>query len=442
MMRSRWRSKFPSGGLAYNTAWMSLSQGVCLTIQAAYFVITARCLAAENYGAFVATMALALTVAPFVGFGWGDLLVKHVAQDRTGFRVYWGNLLSLTVVSGLLSTGILVTVARIVLPQSIPILVIIPVCLSELVFSRVNDCVPYAFQSVERLDLAALQKVAASLARFTGILVLSLAVRRPTSTQWSFVYLLTTFSISLPSVVWVSHRLGSPVVKIALMRRHLVQGACFAVSGSAQIVHDYIDQTMLARLASLDATAVYSIAARLVEVGFIPIRSVLNAAYPGFFRAGRSGIRPALQYMSRILPRSAAYSIVVSGCLYVCSPLVPHVFGPQYRSSVGALRILALLPVFRTFYYFLADAITSTGRQGLRTCIQVVVATCNIALNLWAIPRYSWTGAAWSSVASDGLLAVSMYCVVLYFSRSSEGKGASERDACGPESLIEVRGSI
>jgi O-antigen/teichoic acid export membrane protein len=51
-------------------------------------------------------------------------------------------------------------------------------------------------------------------------------------------------------------------------------------------------------------------------------------------------------------------------------------------------------------------ALTGSGRQNVRTASQVTVAVVNLALNLWLIPAYGWIGAAWSSVASDGLLAV------------------------------------
>jgi O-antigen/teichoic acid export membrane protein len=45
---------------------------------------------------------------------------------------------------------------------------------------------------------------------------------------------------------------------------------------------------------------------------------------------------------------------------------------------------------------------------------QICVATFNVVLNLWLIPAYSWRGAAWSSLASDGALVLAMYAAVMY----------------------------
>jgi O-antigen/teichoic acid export membrane protein len=48
----------------------------------------------------------------------------------------------------------------------------------------------------------------------------------------------------------------------------------------------------------------------------------------------------------------------------------------------------------------------------------------NILLNLWLIPAYSWRGAAWSSLASDGLLACAVgVAVFLLASRPRELAG-------------------
>jgi O-antigen/teichoic acid export membrane protein len=47
------------------------------------------------------------------------------------------------------------------------------------------------------------------------------------------------------------------------------------------------------------------------------------------------------------------------------------------------------------------------------------VAVFNILINLWLIPAYSWRGAAWSSIASDALLACLMGSAVFVLSRRS-----------------------
>jgi hypothetical protein len=45
------------------------------------------------------------------------------------------------------------------------------------------------------------------------------------------------------------------------------------------------------------------------------------------------------------------------------------------------------------------------------------VAVFNVLINLWIIPLYSWRGAAWSSLASDALLALGTGLAVFMVAR-------------------------
>ena len=92
-------------------------------------------------------------------------------------------------------------------------------------------------------------------------------------------------------------------------------------------------------------------------------------------------------------------------------------------NAVGAIRWLSLIPFFRSVHYFAADALTGAGHQGLRSAVQVFVALFNVLLNFWLIPAYSWRGAAWSSLASDGLLMVLLWVAVWHLARKADAEG-------------------
>jgi O-antigen/teichoic acid export membrane protein len=46
------------------------------------------------------------------------------------------------------------------------------------------------------------------------------------------------------------------------------------------------------------------------------------------------------------------------------------------------------------------------------------VAVINIVANLLVLPRYSWRGAAWTSVGCDGLLVVVFWFTAHYYDHS------------------------
>src|SRR5690242_17877408 len=116
----KYLTRWVSSSLGRNTAASLAGYGLRLLLQAAYFIIIARCLGTREYGAFIAVTALGAVISPFVGLGSGNLLVKNVARDRTEFREYWGNSLVVTLVSGVALAGLARLLCRLLIPPAVP----------------------------------------------------------------------------------------------------------------------------------------------------------------------------------------------------------------------------------------------------------------------------------------------------------------------------------
>src|SRR5579871_1094271 len=126
-----------SGSLAQNTLWAFAGYGLRLIIQAAYFIVIARSLGPGQYGGFVAATALANLISPFVGLGGGNLLIKNVARNKELFAEYWGNALLMTVGTGLILVGFVMSSSLALLPSTIPFLAILCISISDLIFVKV-----------------------------------------------------------------------------------------------------------------------------------------------------------------------------------------------------------------------------------------------------------------------------------------------------------------
>jgi len=407
---------------------MLLAQVARLVVQAAYFLLMARGLGPEQYGAFVAVAAAVAVAYPFVGNGSGNLMVEHVARDRRRLPECLGNALFMTLVSGLLLSVVVVPACLLVLPPAIPVSVILLVAGSDLVVYRLVDVACLAFQSVDRLSWTANLNVFASLMRLGGIAAVVL-LHRPTVIAWCVAYLVTSAICAAGAMHCVISRLERPAFSgLNRIQGELREGFWFSTSLSAQTIYNDVDKTMLARLATLDATGIYAAAYRLIDVAFLPVRSLLAAAYPGFFRQGKDGIAGSLSFARRLVPRPLVYSAAATIGLILAAPLLPHILGTEYLRTTEALRWLSLLPLLKTCHYFAADALTGAGHQALRTLVQLVIAIFNVLINLWLIPLYSWRGAAWSSLASDGLLAIALWsCALVLRTRSAKAETSHSR---------------
>ena len=191
------------------------------------------------------------------------------------------------------------------------------------------------------------------------------------------------------------------------------EGAYFSITLSSQNIYNDIDKTMLARLATLEAAGIYGAAYRIIDVSFTPVRSLLYASYARFFQSGVSGIRGTLAFSVKLLPYAVGYGLLASLVLFLFAPVLPYILGKEYTETVLALRWLSLLPLLKSIHYFAADSLTGAGFQGTRSICQLVTAFLNVGLILWLIPAYSWRGAAWASIATDLVLALAMWGLVM-----------------------------
>lgn len=407
--------------LARNSGWMFLGFGLRIVVQAGYFILIARALGAEQYGAFVGVAALVAIVAPFATLGTGNLLVKNVSRDPSLFAEYWGNALLMTFVSGIPLLGLILSISRFVLPASIPWSLILLISISDLLFFRICDVAAQAFQATDQLRYTAKLSLLPNVLRFIGAGIVFAVWHRASALCWGWFYMGGTLLCAISAIALTNYKLGSPRLALWRIRKELLEGFYFGTSLSAQTVYNDIDKAMLARLATLDATGIYAAAYRIIDVAFAPVRSVLYAAYAGFFRHGERGITGSYAYAKRILPKVIGYSTFAVVAIYVAAPILPRIIGPEFGRTVEALRWLAVLPLLKTVHYFFAESLAGSGHQGVRTACQLGVAAINVALNLWLISVYSWRGAAWASVLSDGALVIALFGAVQLAHRSTRG---------------------
>ena len=408
-----WLASRPSfdGLLARNTVTMTVGFILKLAVQAVYFIVIARSLGVESYGAFIAIVAVVAIAAPFASFGTGNLLVRAVARDRGAFPLSWGRALVVTGGSASLLLLAIAASASLLMPRSVPLVAVLAVALSDLLFARLLDVCGQAYQAFEALRRTAQFQLSLTIARLSGAILLTMQVGRPTVASWAVVYLVSTATVAIAAVALTCKELGMP--RFDGRSFPFADGLNFSVSLASQNVYNDIDKSMLARLASVQAAGIYAAAYKLVDVAFSPVRALFYATYPRFFAHGKSGIHGAIAFSRRLLPFACAYGAIAGVVLFAGAPLLPSVLGPGYAASASVLAVLAILPLLRILHSFAADTLTGAGHQTSRSVAQVGVGSVNVLLNLWLIPVGGWKAAAWISVGSDGLLVVALWTLVV-----------------------------
>jgi O-antigen/teichoic acid export membrane protein len=391
--------------LVRNSAWLFAGQGISFLIQAFYFVLLARLLGTSQYGLLAGAVALVAVVSQYSPLGSGLLFLRYVSPDHSRFRMYWGNILMSVLLSGgLLVVGLRLAGRWLVGEASVPLL--IPIAVSDCLFQQLNSCAGQVFQTFEKMKFSAALTLSSNLLRFILAAAMLATMGRASAWQWALASLIISATATLLALAIVTRQFGLPSFSPALFVKRAREGFVFAISGSTTAVYNDVDKVVLSHFGMNRANGIYAMAYRAVNIGTMPVMSVVSAAFPRFFREGAKGIAATVPMAKSLLRRTAVLGIGISAGLFIAAPLIPHVVGKSYAESVSALRWLCLIPFLRCFHLSAGDAIAGAGHQKFRLVSQSIAAIGNLLLNLYLIPRYSWLGAAWASLATDGVLGV------------------------------------
>ena len=161
--------RMETGGLLRDTTHLSIGQGFRLVIQAAYFVLIARSLGPDAYGAFVTVVAMAALLGPFSGLGTATLFIKNVRSGKREASICWGNGILLTVLSGTLLSGLGVGLSALLHLKTVPFVVTI-VCVADLVLLKVTELAAFGFAAMDQMKQTSIQSVVVSLLRLGSVL--------------------------------------------------------------------------------------------------------------------------------------------------------------------------------------------------------------------------------------------------------------------------------
>ncbi|VEP14363.1 Polysaccharide biosynthesis family protein [Hyella patelloides LEGE 07179] len=420
-------------GLFKDASWMLIARLINVVVQAAYFVIVARALGAANYGSFVGVTSLASLLFPFIALGSDNVLVKEVSVNRQVFSSHWGNTLLILVINSICLTSILLLISPLIFPDNIPLPTIACLLVADLFCLGLLEASNKAFRAVDSIKKTAQMVVLNTVGKLLAALCLVTLFKNISSTGnasiniWAILYLISSILVSFLSLITVNKIAGKPRLNLSRIKSDIGQGIYFSIGMSASNINNNVDKTMLASMATLEATGIYGSAYRFINIGNVPIAALFNATYPRFFKQGVKGIKNCFGFAKKLLPLLIGYGILSFVAYQVFAPLIPKILGAEYENAISTLRWLAILPAINALHLVAADTLTGSGYQKIRSIIQVTAAILNVSLNIWLIPTRGLYGAIWATLASDGVRLVCLWIVLFYF-YIVETKNRGEQD--------------
>ena len=322
------------------------------------------------------------------------------------FAKYWGNIIISTLSLGTLLVIGLGFVAPWLLRGQSPVLVVL-LAIGDCICIQLTVANSQVFQAFEKLRYTAMLNLLTNTSRLVVALVLLIAIGHANALQWATASLIVSLLSCCGAFAFILFHFGRPSFCLKLFVQRAWEGFIFAISGSTSSVYNDADKVILAHRGMNVANGIYTMAYRVVDISTMPVRSIHAAAFPRFFRYGASpeGLTATRKFAAKLLKRTSTLSLGSALIMIVAAPAIPFVIGKQFAASVAALRLLSLIPVFRSFHLSAGDALSSAGYQSYRFAAQASVAAMNLGMDVYLIPRYSWHGAAWASLAQAGCLA-------------------------------------
>lgn len=392
------------GRLAQNTILATFWQAIRLILQFAYLVLVARVLGVEGYGLFSGIIAIAASLSPLVGLGFGTILVKEVSRVPDRFPVYWAKTLRATALSIPAMLTVMFLLAYALLPPDGLWPVVILVAMAELVAVPFMVAGSLAYQAHEQLGRTVFNHIQMNLARFVAIAILA-AAGRNNLLEFAWVYFGATSLAALLSLAQVRRAFGPPTWQHSSIAGQAKEGMSFSLSVLANSTHGEIDKTLLLRLSSADIAGAYSIANRVVSAASIPLVTYVLAVAPRLFRSGEFGINTSARVALQLLLPVLIYGALAGGGVFVIAPWLPHIFGNDFMLSASIIKALAVLPLLTGISLMLLAVLSSSNAQHVRVWLEIISLGVNVSLNVALIPTFGAFGAVWAVLASQSILA-------------------------------------
>lgn len=422
------------GSRGHATASATLAGGYVaqLAFQLTYFLILTRMLGPELFGRFAAALAAINLLSPAAGIGYAEVALFRISQDRGQSGLWTANATAVTAAMGLtVALGLALTSALVASDQWIDWHLMLGLAISELVLVRCCFVIARVHQARHEITQTSLINVA--IAAVKAMIALSLYFAGRESLTALVILLDLCFS---PLLFLLFARLTQRVSLVSVSWTHLWAdlrlALSFATGIACKAVYTDLDKLFLARWTTPIVVGTYAAGYKILSLSFTPIRAILEATFAHQVQLANSDRKACQTFTRSLLLLNISLGSVIAAFVFLAAPWLTFVLGDDYRESIGVLRIGFLLPVLQSMHYTLGNYLTAVGRQFFRTIVQLVVLFTYVIAGLIVIPRYSWQGAIWTSLACEALL-------VLLFAAGCLARGASRSDLKARRSEIARR---
>lgn len=392
--------------VAFNTLIQVFSKVITVGLTLLTTILLTGYLGKEGYGNYIYVINLAIIFGALADWGTATIGVREVSKEKGNQGKILGNIFILRLLFSFLAV-VLLLIVSFFLPSANFIRIA-----SLIVFLvAIRASFTILFQS--RLEM---QKTAmADIATSALIFIFSWYVVQKNlglgPLIWAVIWaaFLAVLMAGIFALKTIKYEF---VLDKKILKRVLIESLPMGAILLMFTIDNKIDTVMLGSIKGSGPVGIYGLSSRVYDVLILGAAYLMNALLPVISKYADIGIwRSRLaDIYQKTFDVLLLIGLAVVILIYFLAPLMIKILTQQryqeFSDSVGVLKVASLAMFFAYFNHLTGYTIVALGKQKTYFWIASLSLGFNIIANLIFIPRFSYWGAAWVTVLTEGLVLI------------------------------------
>lgn len=334
------------------------------------FAVLARFLGANEFALYVTLTAFTNVAVQICGLGSQETLTRRIAQDPSSYPRLIGHAFLLTAGTGLALLAIGLAALPLIVPVSpdwvVNIGTIALLLISTVLILRFVSLATATYIARSNFVVANSLEVGFGLIRMFAALAGCFLFGVTTVAEWAVWFFFAHLIVAIVAA-WLLLRLGRP--SFGIVRDEIKIGALFSTQFIFKAVRQNTDILVLGFFTSAEIVASYGVARRVLDSSYLSIEALNRLIYPGSAIALMSGFHSAIGRVRKVLFAGVGIAFCAAVAVYLLAPLMPVLFGEEYRSMVGFTQVICWVVIPTAISSVALEAFGAAGRQDVRAII-------------------------------------------------------------------------
>ncbi len=405
-----------------NMSWLLVSRILNAVCGFVWTILITRYLGASNYGIMSFAISLTGILAITMDLGISTHIVRHIATDFDSAPRYLGNAIPLKSIFSFV-TFLLALVLLIIMHCDEITIQITLLFTIQTIFTSFTNLFNGSLQAVEEGKYQAIGNIILTILLLIFIL---LSIFGDFGLYGiTFAYLIANILVTIFQYLTVEKRLSRPKIEFdwEFCKKITLYSIPFALTSFFGVVIYNADMVMITTMVSSYANGIYSAAYKLVSVLTLFYGIYSTVVFPVMSRLFVNeknllvlSFEKSLKYlMLFILPISFAI-------IFYSSDIVLLIFGNEYLQTSTVLSIIMWTVPISFINGVCLTLLNASHKEKYVTIVYLIATIFNVGLNFIIIPKYSYNGAAFTTILCDLLITV-LYFYSIYTLDAMPRKG-------------------